>query len=170
MNVTRAGFTIVELLIVIVVIAILAAISMVAYTDIQGRAKQTAVEADVDKIGKAIQLWSAQNGTTLWSSGAGWAGQGYGFFHAAGGSYTSTSVETLLRNAGYLTGTLSINNVLLAPCSSNVNDPRWVVLVTMSPAPTKTVREAIPSSQCPYGLIDTYSTPPNYPSNFAKVY
>lgn len=37
------GFTIVELLIVIVVIAILAAISMVAYTSIQERAKNTSI-------------------------------------------------------------------------------------------------------------------------------
>lgn len=37
------GFTIVELLIVIVVIAILAAISMVAYTSVQERAKNTSI-------------------------------------------------------------------------------------------------------------------------------
>lgn len=70
MSTVRLGFTIVELLIVIVVIAILAAISMVAYTGVQGRAKQAAVMTEVDKIGKAIQLWSAENGTTLRSSGA----------------------------------------------------------------------------------------------------
>lgn len=170
MSVKRPGFTIVELLIVIVVIAILATISTVAYTGIQGRAKQAAVEADVDKIGKAIQLWSAENGKTLRDSGAGYGGQGYGWFSAAGGSYTSVSVENLLRDAGYLTGTLSISNVLLAPCSGVTNDPRWVVLANMSPTPTKTVREAIPTTQCPYTLMDSYSTPPSYSNNFAKVY
>ena len=39
----KQGFTIVELLIVIVVIAILAAITIVAYTGIQNRAYDTAV-------------------------------------------------------------------------------------------------------------------------------
>ena len=39
----RSGFTIVELLIVVVVIAILASISVVAYTGIQQRAKNSAI-------------------------------------------------------------------------------------------------------------------------------
>ena len=41
------GFTIVELLIVIVVIAILAAITIVAYTGIQDRAKESNVQSDL---------------------------------------------------------------------------------------------------------------------------
>jgi len=39
----QSGFTIVELLIVVVVIAILAAITIVAYNGIQNRAKSSAV-------------------------------------------------------------------------------------------------------------------------------
>lgn len=48
------GFTIVELLIVIVVIAILAAISIVAYTGIQNRAHDTSVQTDMRQLGSAI--------------------------------------------------------------------------------------------------------------------
>ena len=48
------GFTIVELLIVIVVIAILAAISVVAYTGIQARADTSTKRADVASIAKAV--------------------------------------------------------------------------------------------------------------------
>src|SRR5690554_3746529 len=47
----KDGFTIVELLIVIVVIAILAAISVVAYTGIQNRANDTAIQSDLRNIG-----------------------------------------------------------------------------------------------------------------------
>lgn len=51
-----SGFTIVELLIVIVVIAILASISIVAYKNIQNRAYDAAVEADIATIIKKLEL------------------------------------------------------------------------------------------------------------------
>ena len=57
------GFTIVELLIVIVVIAILAAISVVAYRGIQERSRYTVMKQDIATINKAIQMYIASNGT-----------------------------------------------------------------------------------------------------------
>ena len=59
---TNTGFTIVELLIVIVVIAILAAITIVAYNGIQARARDTARIEKVTAIAKAIELYQADNG------------------------------------------------------------------------------------------------------------
>ena len=58
-----AGFTIVELLIVIVVIAILAAISVVAYTGIQQRARDTQRVQDIQNIAKALKLHYAATGS-----------------------------------------------------------------------------------------------------------
>jgi prepilin-type N-terminal cleavage/methylation domain-containing protein len=58
----KQGFTIVELLIVIVVIAILAAISVVAYTGIQNRANDSAVQNDLSNFAKKIQLIAAESG------------------------------------------------------------------------------------------------------------
>lgn len=58
----RSGFTIVELLIVIVVIGILAAISIVAYNGIQGRARDTATLNSVESIIKALELYRVEHG------------------------------------------------------------------------------------------------------------
>jgi len=52
----RSGFTIVELLIVIVVIGILAAIVIVAYNGVQNRAYDTTVQSDMVAMAKKIEL------------------------------------------------------------------------------------------------------------------
>lgn len=52
----RSGFTIVELMIVIVVVAILAAISIVAFTGIQERAQNTAKIQAAQQIAKKFEL------------------------------------------------------------------------------------------------------------------
>jgi len=59
---THLGFTIVELLIVIVVIGILAAISIVAYTGITNGTYDAAVKSDLSNFAKKIELYQAQNG------------------------------------------------------------------------------------------------------------
>lgn len=56
------GFTIVELLIVIVVIAILAAISVVAYSGIQQRARDAQRQNDIQAITKALELYYIDKG------------------------------------------------------------------------------------------------------------
>lgn len=53
---THTGFTIVELLIVIVVIAILAAVSIVAFTGMQDRAIASAVRSDLSNFAEKIEI------------------------------------------------------------------------------------------------------------------
>lgn len=57
------GFTIVELLIVIVVIGILAAITIVAFNGVQQRARYANLQQDVKSLQKAVELYYADNGT-----------------------------------------------------------------------------------------------------------
>ncbi len=59
---TRPGFTIVELLVVIVVIAILAAITIVAYTGIQAKAYDSTVKSDLKNLAKQFELYRIDHG------------------------------------------------------------------------------------------------------------
>jgi prepilin-type N-terminal cleavage/methylation domain-containing protein len=59
---TSKGFTIVELLIVIVVIAILAAISIVAYTGVQDRARNSAAAELAGQFAGKAQAYQALTG------------------------------------------------------------------------------------------------------------
>ncbi len=57
-----SGFTIVELLIVIVVIAVLARITIVAYNGLQSRAQDTALKADFNAFAKQMEYERSFNG------------------------------------------------------------------------------------------------------------
>ncbi len=57
------GFTIVELLIVIVIIAILATITLVAYNGIQQRAKNTMAASELEDWKQVFLVYQAQNGS-----------------------------------------------------------------------------------------------------------
>lgn len=56
------GFTIIELLIVVVVIGILASVSIVAYSGIQNRANDTVIKNDLANFARKIQLIQATTG------------------------------------------------------------------------------------------------------------
>lgn len=103
----KDGFTIVELLIVIVVIAILATISIVAYNGIQNRAHDTAVKSDLSNFAKIIEIQKTYSGTypaTLTSA------MGFKFTkNAYGRDYQDTNVR-YCRNAATDSYILMVNS------------------------------------------------------------
>lgn len=63
MRKNTSGFTLVELLIVIIVIAILATISVVAFNGIQQRARDAARASHMELIAKALEMYYIDNGS-----------------------------------------------------------------------------------------------------------
>ncbi len=57
----QSGFTIVELLIVIVIIGILATLTIVAYNGIQGRAIAATLQSDLDSASKQLKLYQVDH-------------------------------------------------------------------------------------------------------------
>ena len=106
-NSKTRGFTIVELLIVIVVIAILAAITIVAYNGIQNRAKESAAQSLANTIVKKAEAFNSVEG----SYPANVAGFG------TGNGTTGNPAEAKLDNASQVTDVAS--NVLLTVATEN---------------------------------------------------
>ena len=100
----QTGFTIVELLIVIVVIAILAAITVVAYTGVQGQTNDAAVKSDIRNYAQQVLAYEAENGAFPIGAGNS-VPVGLGTISAAKGSY-NTSVNNLYYCTG--SGTFAI--------------------------------------------------------------
>lgn len=96
------GFTIVELLIVIVVIGILAAITIVSFSGIQDRAHDVRRKSDLATISKTILINNTQNGqqSLRQNSGCGAYGNGSGWWHTEEDFYPKT-VRTCLVEAGF---------------------------------------------------------------------
>ena len=93
-----SGFTLVELLIVIVVIAILAAIAMVSYNGIQTRAQNAKIAADTNQIEKAIiaaeQSQAQPLGTVFGNNGGYGCGNGGEAPCCLNNNYTSITTAT----------------------------------------------------------------------------
>ena len=96
----QKGFTIVELLIVIVVIGILAAITIVAYNGIQKRAVNTSIESDLASFKKKIEVARIDSSDGLYPST---------LTSAMGFSFTKSAYKTNRYNLYYCTSSDRMN-------------------------------------------------------------
>jgi prepilin-type N-terminal cleavage/methylation domain-containing protein len=112
MRIRKGGFTIIELMVVIVVIAILASITLVAYNNAQGNARDDRRRSDLSNIADAISLYHTKYGNDLQvGSGCGSSGNGDGWFnYEDGGTYLKSDFHCLT-DAGYL----EPSNILVDP-------------------------------------------------------
>ncbi len=112
----KQGFTIVELLIVIVIIAILASITIVAYNGVQQRARNSQILSGVEAYKKALMEYATDNGSYPSASGgrvclgANYAG-GQCWSGPNGNAYTSPTVDAAL--AKYLPATPTVSTNIL---------------------------------------------------------
>lgn len=105
----QSGFTIVELLIVIAVIGILAAITIVAYSGIQQRARDSIRANDMATIKTALLLYQTDNGGVLTTASYGGSGPG---------GWNLSSSSTWLSFLGSTYGKIPVD-----PINTGVTDP-----------------------------------------------
>ena len=94
----KTGFTIVELLIVIVVIAIIAAITVIAYNGIQNRAHASDAKAALNQAEKKLKLYEVTNGSypltgNLAAADISNNGAGYQYTSTDGSGYCITATS-----------------------------------------------------------------------------
>ena len=131
---SRHGFTIVEMVIVIAVIAILATIVSVAYLGIQEQARNTKLKDAASKVVGAIQLFYSKyermprggsDSTVAIGSGTECAGGANGWFAKATYGANGCTLEDTLIASGYLpigfSASLPKNTIYLPTSSLNLS-------------------------------------------------
>lgn len=173
---SRNGFTIVELLIVIVVIAILAAISIVAYNGVQIRAESTKTVKAIEAYKKALLLYKTDNGVYP-AIGAMCLGDQYAVF--TGGAtpacrYSTSQIAVTNNTAARNSLRVYMNNALPMPSVDFLHDGTGREYVgahfygssysyKLDGNPVITIEYYIKSDTCPVGPVYA-STPPNFVS------
>ena len=126
-DVSRRGFTIVELLIVIVVIGILAAITVVAYNGIQDRAKNTQTVNAASAWLKAMKMYKIDNGS--WPSIYNVC-LGEGYMYGVSGTEATGIAQCRQDNSTWgVKENPAFNNALQKYLNSSIPTPAFVTAV-----------------------------------------
>jgi prepilin-type N-terminal cleavage/methylation domain-containing protein len=111
----KPGFTIVELLVVIVVIGILAAITIVSYTGISQRAVAASIQSDLANASQKLKMYQVENGAYPTQ-----------FTNDGNGSYCPTPVDTR-----YCFKTSPGNSFPSYAAKNNTNPQTYILNATM---------------------------------------
>ena len=174
---SKSGFTIVELLIVIVVIGILAAITIVAFNGIQKRAQDTQIRSTASQFTKAFQRWSVESGKTTSPGGSSSTALSNGVCVGGGGGWVLSSsgytctIDDILKADGYIPNSLmssvpntqanrpgSYSTFMLYGCPTSATTTRYAMMYALHSPDTQEISNI--RSTCAgggtYGPIDTY--------------
>ncbi len=69
----RKGFTLIEVLVVVTIIAVLISIGIVSYSSVNRRSRDAKRKGDVEQLRSALEMYRADNGYYPDVSGASWA-------------------------------------------------------------------------------------------------
>jgi len=143
---TKSGFTIVELLIVIVVIGILATIAIIAYSGIQQRAQDAKIRSVASQFAKAFQQWSVESGKITAPGGSGSTAYTDGVCVGGGGGWVTRTayactIDTILAAQGYVPSDL----ILSVPATKNSwgASPTFTLMLYGCPTTGTTTRYAM---------------------------
>lgn len=111
-NDNRKGFTIVELLIVVVVVGILAAVTFVAYGNVQQRARDATRLQDAKLVEKSLRLYLTQNGVLFGPT-------------STDGSWETSSEDAPGQFMEALVSSSTVNNVPIDPQNTAARHYRY---------------------------------------------
>lgn len=177
----QRAFTIVELLIVIVVIGILAAITIVAYNGIQQRARDSKRVNDLAAIEKAFKLYGAETGNDFSIFSAGSGGTETGWFDTAYSPYVS--IKAALEATNYLNGNIvdpkniklgggSVNQAYMMSRCTTIDDTTRVVMAYLENPPSQTIAQQTSPYVCNDGSFASFTGPTTssgYGMNYVRV-
>ena len=164
------GFTIVELLIVIVVIGILAAITIVAFNSIQQRARNTARAQEAKQWQNIFTAYRVENGEYPLTSGGVCLGEGFPRYASSGNGAVGSCWDANMTTSRYFENTAF--NDRIRTISSLPNASRTTIASTagtiqrvgpaayMSGSNTIIVyfQESTGSNTCPHGVRNWQDT------------
>lgn len=119
------GFTLIELMIVVAILGILAAIAIPNFLRFQAKSKQSEAKTNLGAIGTTAEAWRSENDTYVISAigDLGWAPQGtvrYSYWYDVGGTDTAFPASSYSGGAADLSASGGCNRSN-APTSSTVS-------------------------------------------------